>query len=109
MNFYNAFFPEPATVEHVQGVARALRGASRRSKKHVRELEERIVELEEDLDFLSLMTLTLYAELKEKGIIDVNTLAKRIGEIDLADGTIDAGVTPKALRKAFGFSNTDTD
>jgi hypothetical protein len=107
MGLYEFFFPHQAQAESMRDMARAMRARTaggRRETRRVRELEERVAELENDLDFLSLITLTLFYTMHEKGLIDRAKLLQRLQEIDLFDGTDDGKVSPEAFRKALGFS-----
>ncbi len=106
MGLFEFFLPEQAQAEHMREMASAMRAGARRAGRsggQVSELEERVAQLEDDLDFLSLITLTLFATLHEKGLVDRNSLLQRINEIDMFDGEKDGKISPQTLRKAFGF------
>jgi hypothetical protein len=107
MGMYEFFFPEQAEANHLRSIASSMRTSARRSGKagkRVSELEHRVGELEDDLDFLSLITLTLFGILNEKGLVDRRSLMDRINQVDMFDGRKDGKVSPEALRKAFGFA-----
>ncbi len=107
MGLYEFFFPHQAQAESMRDMARAMRARNlggRQETRRVRELEERVAELESDLDFLSLITLTLFHTMHEKGLMDRTKLLQKLQEIDLFDGADDGKVSPEAFRKALGFS-----
>ena len=107
MSLFEFFYPEQAQARYMREMASSMRTGARRaghSSKRVSDLEKRVAQLEDDLDFLSLITLTLFATLHEKGQVDRNSLLKRIGEVDMFDGRKDGKISPEVFRKAFGFA-----
>ena len=113
MGLCEYFYMSKATAQNARNIAAIIGANARRasrSGRKVRELQEVVkhfegvvAQLEEDLDFLILIVLTLYATLHEKGLITRDALLRRLEEIDLYDGKKDGKVTPDALRRAFGF------
>jgi hypothetical protein len=104
MKLFEFVYPEEA--KYIRELARTLQESAKRSGekgKQVEALEERVARLEDDFGFLSLVTLTLFAELHEKGVVTRADLIGKIKEIDMFDGVKDAKVSPEALRRAFGF------
>jgi hypothetical protein len=113
MGLYEYFYTHKAAARNAQNIAAIIGANTRRASRSGRKLKELqevvnhfedvVVQLEEDLDFLILIVLTLYATLHEKGLITRDALLRRVEEIDLYDGKKDGKVTPAALRHAFGF------
>ena len=113
MGLYEYFYPHKAAARNARNIASMIRANVRKAKrsgKKVKKLQEAVAQfeevtaqLEEDLDFLILIVLTLYATLHEKGVISRDSLMQRINEIDMYDGVKDGKVSPDALRRAFGF------
>ncbi len=107
MALFEFFYPEQAQAGYMREMASSMRTSTRRaghSRKRVSDVEKRVAELEDDLDFLSLITLTLFSTLHEKGLVDRNSLLKKIDDIDMFDGRKDGKVEPEVFRKAFGFA-----
>lgn len=105
MNLFEVLFPDEA--KDLRRLARGIRvsvRASGRADREARKVEDQVEELEDDLGFLSLVTLTLFATLHEQGMLDKRDMLKRLSQIDLVDGVEDGQVSPEALRKAFGFA-----
>lgn len=105
MRLFDYVYPEQA--KYMRELARTLseRAKSTGEKgKQVTELKDQVAALEDDFGFLSLVTLTLFAELHEKGVVTRTDLLEKIKEIDMFDGVKDAKISPEALRRAFGFA-----
>ena len=61
--------------------------------------QEEINDLRQDDAFLSLLTASLIEILKEKGVLSMGELKKKMEEIDLRDGKKDSGLDPKKLKE----------
>ena len=105
MELFDVLFPEQA--ERMKELSKAIRASvvtSGRAGREVRKVEDQIEELEDDIGFLSLITLTFFATLHEQGVVTKQDFLERIAQIDAVDGLVDGKVSPEALRKSFGFA-----
>lgn len=107
MSLTDMFFTDASTADNARAVSALIRSnlrKSRRSRRDMKELYERVADLESDLDFLALVTMSLFAALHEAGVVTPESVLKKIGTIDQADGVQDGKLTPEALRGALGFT-----
>lgn len=107
MGLTDMFFTDASTADNARAISALIRSnirKSRRRSKDIKELYERVSALESDLDFLALITMSLFAALHEAGVVTPENVLKKIGTIDQADGVQDGKLTPEALRAALGFT-----
>lgn len=108
MSFFDFFFPEQAQAAHLRKLAEQGRSQSdalhrqrvreaqerRAQLAEARGLEQRIVQLEQDLGQAGLVIEALLEILESSGTLTREALADRIHEIDARDGVVDGRITP---------------
>ncbi len=114
MGFFEFFFPEWAAAEHLKTLAEAKRREVRKRLRRRRvspapagwgaggkEAKDRIVELEKDVGFLSLLLLGILEELQVKGVLAKEDVLRSMKNMDLLDGAQDQAVDVRVLRTLY--------
>lgn len=107
MDFSDLFCSEPAAARNGRAISSLVTAnvrKSRRTTKKLKELYDRVADLEQDLDFLALIVMSVFSALNEKGVATPADVLGKLGQMDQIDGVQDGKITPEALRKAFGFA-----
>ncbi|RMG17416.1 MAG: hypothetical protein D6731_04210 [Planctomycetota bacterium] len=82
----------------IEDLKRRGQAVQRRVRRGLRDLEERVEELELQVGSLALLCRALLSLLREQGTVDPEALAAAVDAIDLEDGVRDGLVTPERLR-----------
>jgi hypothetical protein len=110
MGLFEYMYPNVTAQQNARSLSAMVRGnvqRSRRTSRKFDELFDRVGALEDDLDFLSLVVMSLFSALNEKGIVTPAEVLARLAPMDRMDGAKDGAISPAALRKAFGFSEPE--
>lgn len=91
-NLMENLFGETTDLEVLR---RANRAAARRRERSVKNLKDRVEELEDWLGELALLNQTMLRMLLEKASFTKEELARVMREVDLLDGVADGKVTPR--------------
>jgi hypothetical protein len=108
MSLFDFFFPEQAQASHLRTLAESSQSqatdrrrqrfadlqAGRLELARSRNLEERVVQLERELNQAGLAMAALLELLEQSAVASREALAARIQAIDLRDGVADGQITP---------------
>lgn len=83
--------------KEIQCLRRAMHGRSRSGSRSVKELGDRVGELERENDELRLYLASLVRYLVNEGVLGVEDFAKLVEEIDSEDGAADGGYEGEVL------------
>jgi len=98
MSLYNFFFPQQATADHLQQLARAQRQKSRQESRQSKFQDERIDEMEMDLGYVSLILGALLQKVDEKGVLSRAEVRETMAALDEIDGVKDGKLDINILR-----------
>ncbi len=105
MSLFDFFFPEQAQASHLRQIAEQNQRAAWQHTQgaaftdaRVRELEERVWKLENDLGFVALLCGSLLKSLEAKSQLSRQELLAVMHELDASDGWIDGKMDLNTLR-----------
>jgi len=114
MSLFDFFFPEQAQAGHLRRLAdqqhRSQRHAARSSRidqqqsLRIVDLEDRVLELERDLGFVTLLLGSLLHSANNKGVVTRDEVCSVLQELDAHDGFEDGQLDIDILR-AWGTDN----
>lgn len=102
MSFFDYLFPEQAQASHMRNIANSMslsrtqgRITQARVERKAMTNEKRVSELEDEVARMTIIMEGLLELFDEKELVSRVDLARKIGEIDARDGTIDGRITPE--------------
>ena len=114
MSLFDFFFPEQAQASHLRRLAeqqhRSQRHDSRSGRRdqeqtlRISELEDRVLDLERDLGFVTLLLGSLLHAANNKGVVTRDEVCSVLEELDAHDGFEDGRLDIESLR-AWGTDN----
>jgi hypothetical protein len=117
MSLFDFFFPDQAQALHLRRLAESTSFSATQARINgsrdlnaQMSMKKRIDELENEVGQLTMIIEALLESISERSILSKEDLARKIGEIDARDGTIDGRITKsqseppsKATTRKFNF------
>ena len=98
MDFWNFLFDseyrQRADIESLKRMSIERKGARQRDRNRIKNQEERIQQLEDQVGELALLCRSLLTVLREDGTVAPERFEQVLSQIDAEDGVIDGKITP---------------
>ena len=110
MDLFDFFMPEQAQATHLRNISRSLshnRTISRSSSVSARQTADKVSDLRDDVNFLTLVLASILRRLAETKTMSLADVSDLLGEIDGLDGFGDGGLDPGVLRGLLGVIKQD--